>query len=144
MFPAASGSVNGFLPLSASLPEKPYGPFPVVAADVDMRDGFVTGFFDCAYVVVTNPVQTHLASGERVVATLNSMVNNPDSVIGSHCELGEMFEFDGGVSVRVYKKVRDFSASEVEEVSRVFSEMFPERPDLFEERFDEYLKGMGE
>lgn len=143
-FAAASGDLNATLPAGCVLPHSAWDPFPVASADVDSRDGFNTAFFDAEYVVTSDPVSLHMVpENERVVVTLNNLVRDGESYVGRHYELAASFEFDDGVSVDVYRRVSDFSRDDVLELQAAFDEVYPDNPELFHDRFEAYLEGMG-
>ena len=139
-YAAASWDVNSTLASSVVLPGMTEQPFPYADADVDLRDGFDTQFFDARFVVATDPVQTHLASGsEQIVETLNELVQDPASYIGVHYQLVDTFEFAGNISVRIYERISDYSQDDVERLATYFDGIYPDNPDLFRDRFDAYL-----
>ena len=143
-FTCASWEINSTLPIGVVLPASTEYPIETADADVDLRDGFNTAFFDASYVVATNPVQTHLVDGtERIVETLNRLVQDPDGVIGAHYELLRTFAFADGLEVYVYERVEPFSADDVAYVQGIFDEIYPEHPELFHDRFEEYLEELG-
>ena len=55
-FAAASANLNYSLADTTLLPDVVGSAFPVIAADVDSRDGFNTEFFDARFVVTSTPV----------------------------------------------------------------------------------------
>lgn len=144
-FAAASYSVNSGLGIGVALPDSTVRPYALADADVDLRDGFNTAFFDAEFVVCADPTQTHLSEGtERIVEMLNELVSDPKSYVGRHYEPRESFSFDGGVTVTVYERVSDFMADDVRRLQGTFDEIYPDYPELFHDRFEEYLDAMGE
>ena len=140
-FAAASPDLNSSLPLSTVMPESTVSPFPCAYADADSRDGFNTQFFDSSYVVTSDPVALHLLpENERVVVTLNDLVSDGDSFIGSHYRPVDTYSFDGDVTVTVYELVTPFSSDDVRQLEALFDEMYPDNPELFHDRFEAYLE----
>ena len=112
----------------------------VCSADVDSRDGFNTGFFDCDYVVAAVPTQYHMRpENERVVGALSEGVSDSLSVVGSHYEAMRSFNMDGDAKVTVYRKIRDYTDDEVRQLQKQFDGFYPDLPELFHDRFDTYL-----
>lgn len=140
-FTCASGNVNQSLVKSVAYSNGLVEPLvDVQRADVDSRDGFNTTFFDCEYVVAATPTQLHMVpENERVVCVLNEGVTDPASMIGSHYEELRSFQMDGDVEVSVYRRTRDYTDDEVRELQAEFDSHYPDLPDLFHDRFDDYL-----
>lgn len=144
-FAVASGDLNASLPAGCVLPYSAWDPFPVASADVDSRDGFNVAFFDAEYVVTSDPVSLHMVpENEQVVVTLNDLVRDEEGYVGRHYELAASFEFDDGVSVDVYRRISDFSRDDVLALQATFDELYPDNPELFHDRFEAYLEGMGQ
>ena len=139
-FALASPELNSSLPLSTVMPESTTSPFPCAYADADTRDGFNVAFFDAAYVVTSDPVALHLRpENERVVVTLNELVSDPTSFIGSHYRSVGIYSFDKGITATVHELVTPFSADDVLRLEKIFDEMYPDSPELFHDRFEAYL-----
>lgn len=139
-FAVASWDYNSTLPIGAVLPDSVEYPFQTVDADVDRRDGFNTDFFEATYVVASDPAQTHLAAGEeRIVEALNELVQDGESFVGVHYEPLESFTFDDGVTLTVYRRISDFSDGDVREMQALFDGLYPDLPEMFHDRFEEYL-----
>lgn len=141
-FAAASPKLNSSVVDGVLLP-KDKASFELASSDVDSRDGFNTSFFDSRYVVTSNPAQLHMPEeSERVVVTLNTLVQDCSSFVGSHYELVSEYPMDG-VTTRVFRRVSDFTADDVRRLRDTFDAMYPDRPELFRDRFDAYLEGTG-
>lgn len=144
-FALASPELNSSLPLSTVMPESTTSPFPCAYADADSRDGFNTAFFDASYVVTSDPVALHLRpENERVVVTLNELVSDPTSFIGSHYRSVGQYSFDKGVVATVHELVTPFSADDVIRLEKIFDEMYPDSPELFHDRFEAYLSTLSD
>lgn len=142
-FAAASANLNYSLADTTLLPDVVGSAFPVVASDVDSRDGFNTGFFDARFVVTSTPVSLHMKEeNERVVVTLNKLVQDPSSYLGRHYVERRSFQFDGPVIVHVYEKVSPIEIEDVIALKHHFNKWYADSPDLFARRFDDYAKRM--
>ena len=134
----ASGSV-----LNASIMEsldKPYNSGALHnmywTADVDLRDGFNTDFLNADYVVVTDPVQLHLAEGtQEVVRFLCEEIQNPESPVGRHFnKMNQSYLLDNDVTAYIYEKVSDFETSDYQYLADYYDEYYPGMDELFSTR----------
>lgn len=143
--------------------DKPYGERAVhhllPTHDTDLRDGFPTDFLRAGIVVVTDPVDLHLAPGtQEVVSYLADEVQKPDSPIGRHFQKDEQefslnggrklfsyherrgfFEsdadvFDEGKQVRIYRKVSDFTQEDLQAIADYYAKRYPGQENLFSDR----------
>jgi hypothetical protein len=102
--------------------------------DVDLRDGFPPYFIQATYVVTTDPVQTHLASGQEVVTYLASNVQDSESYIGRHYECIDQFELDGGVTAKLYRKVSEYTEEDIDQMRAYYTELYPGYESMFADR----------
>jgi len=102
-------------------------------ANVDLRDGFPAGFLRAKYVVVTDPVQLHLAEGtQEAVRFPNQEVQNADSPIGRHFrKLPGSFVLDNDVKAYIYQKTSDFERSDLQYLADYYSKLYPGKDGLF-------------
>lgn len=145
--------------------DKPYGERAVhrllQTHDVDLRDGFPTDFLRAGIVVVTDPVDLHLAPGtQEVVRYLAAEVQKPDSPVGRHFqkdaqefslnggrklfsyrEKRNFFEsdaeasvFDEDKKVRIYHKVSDFAQEDLQTIADYYAQRYPGQEKLFADR----------
>ena len=143
-FAASSERINASLPLSVAAPERLSVPFACLSSDVDLRDGFNVGFLDSEWVVTANPVQTALEpSFTQVSVILNELVQEPDSYLGRHFALDRDFVCPDGMVISLYRKTSELERSDVEALRNRFGEIYPQKHDLFDDRFDAYLREMG-
>lgn len=113
-------------------------------ADVDLRDGFPIRFFDADFVITTEPVQTHLqrAEDQAIVTKLSELVTS--TPLKRHFKLINkisLYPAEGTVyrvTLKVYKKNSPFDKSDIDFVENVFSELYPDNPSLFKDRFENY------
>lgn len=99
--------------------------------DVDLRDGFPDSFLAAEYVVTTDPVQLHLASGQEVVRYPAEMIQDESSYIGQHFIEISQFELDEGVTAKVYYKASDWDQSDLEQMKDYFNGLYPGHEDIF-------------
>jgi hypothetical protein len=120
--------------------DKPYGDSALHnmywTADVDLRDGFPADFLRSDYVIVTNPVQLHLADGtQEVVRFLCEEVQNRNSPVGRHfVKLDRSFKLDNGVTAYVYEKVSDFEKSDYQYLANYYTKKYPGKNAMFADR----------
>lgn len=106
-------------------------PNMLVTSDVDLRDGFQPAFLEAEYVVVTAPIQLHLASGQELVRYPAELIQDGRSYMGRHFQEVKRFELDGGVTAKVYRKVSDWEQSDLEQMRGYFDGLYPGHEDLF-------------
>lgn len=99
---------------------------------VDLRDGFPKQLLDANYVVVANPVQYHLRPIDQQVVGVPAKDILDNKGIGVAFEkLPQEFKLDGGVTVKIFKKSREFTAQELKDLEQEFLQAYPGREDLF-------------
>lgn len=106
------------------------------SAQVDLRDGFRTSFFDSTYIVTTDSCQLGLKAGtQEVITFLWQEIHDQDSPVGRHfVKLGRSFKLDDGVTAFVYKKTSDFELTDFEYVADYYHELYPDADELFSNR----------
>ena len=109
-------------------------PSAYTTKDVDLRDGFPGSFLTVKYVVATDPVELHLASGQEVVKYLSEEVQNRDSCIGRHYEMIQEFQLDQGVRAKIYSKTSEYTEEDLRSIRDYYSALYPGRSDLFSDR----------
>ena len=102
--------------------------------DVDLRDGFPSTFISAEYVVTTDPIDTHLASGQEVVTYLAQEVMDTDSYIGCHFICIDQVELEYGVVAKIYKKQSPFSGEDLMRLKAYYADLYPGCDDIFAER----------
>ena len=113
-------------------------------ADIDLRDGFPTSFFDADYVIVTEPIQTHLLPKDQsVVVKLAELILNPLTSSTNFKQVKEYTfypEAEGisSLTFKVYEKISPFDKSDIDYVEKIFVELYPDNDDLFKNRFEKY------
>jgi len=118
----------------------------LVTADVDLRDGFPVKFFDADYVIVVEPIQTHLLPRDQsVVVKPAELILNPLTSSTNFKQIKEYTfypESDGisSVTFKVYEKISPFDKSDIDFVEKIFVELYPDKDDLFKNRFEKYKR----
>lgn len=102
--------------------------------DIDLRDGFPTEFLHAKYVVTTDPIQTHLATGQEVVTYLASNIMDSDSYMGYHFECIDQVELDYGVVAKIYYKTSEFTEDDLQQMRDYYTNLYPAYEAIFAER----------
>ena len=103
-------------------------------ADVDLRDGFPTDFDDAQIVLVAEPVQVHLnAKTQRVVTALAAHFID-GTLYARHYEEEKTYQLDGGVVVRVFRKIEPWTQEDYDLLREEFNGYYPDYPELFADR----------
>ncbi len=133
IYVAASGAV-----LNCDILRKLYAPDTMNAVpnmyntnDVDMRDGFPAALLEAEYIVTTDPVQTHLASGQEVVSYPAELIQDGASYMGRHFEEVRRFELDGGVAAKVYVRTSEWEPGDLEQMRDYFNALYPGYEEMF-------------
>lgn len=102
-------------------------------ATVDKRDAFNwnTAFAD--YLVVGDPVQTHLGEeNQRVLTILAQHILDGTGPGQAYTELAPTFQLANGVTVRVFRRLRPWYLEEYQEISDALIGFYPEYEELYE------------
>lgn len=133
IYVAASGAV-----LNCDILRKLYAPDRMNAVpnmystnDVDLRDGFPTALLAARYIVTTDPVQLHLASGQEVVSYPAELIQDGSSYMGRHFEEIRRFELDDGVTAKVYLRTSEWEAGDLEQMRDYFNALYPGYEEMF-------------
>lgn len=101
-------------------------------SDVDKRDGFSWNVLSADYLIVTDPVQTHLGEeNQQVMALLAHDLLDGTGPGAAFRPLRQQFTLTGGVKVYIYERTRAVSAEEYRSVSDRLIEKYPEYADLY-------------
>lgn len=138
IYVAASGSVlNCDILRKMDMPNSPNAiPNLYNTSDVDLRDGFSADFLHAKYIVATDPVQTHLATGQEVVKYLAQEVMNEKSHIGQHYKCIDQIELDNHVIAKIYEKLSYLSEEDIEQLKAYYSNLYPGYDSLFSDRIN--------
>lgn len=104
-------------------------------SDVDMRDGFPEGFLGADFIIVSDPINLHLATGtQEVVRYLAQELQEPSSEVGKHYSLIKTFQLEGDTTAKVYEKTSQYSESDLQELRDYFDDYYPGHNELFSDR----------
>ncbi len=97
---------------------------------VDKRDGFPYYFFDATYIIVADPIQTHLAPGSQEVITylakqiLDGKANN--------LSLIKTYNIDNDITLNVYHKEHAYDTTFLQSTKQYFYEKYKDYPFLYD------------
>lgn len=134
----SSGIINNDILYKLNAPNFSIPYICMNVSQVDLRDGFNTNFFDANVILACDPPQYHLSNGQDLLLKLNEIFLE-GNVFNENYQLKETFCLDNNVNVMVYVKVRPLNHEDIEYVRNICHELYPDYPDLFEERIDLYL-----
>lgn len=96
-------------------------------ADVDKRDGFAWNVLSADYLIVTDPVQTHLGEeNQEILALLAHDLLDGTGPGAAFQPLKVRFNLDGGIKVYIYERTRDVTKEEYRSVSERLIEKYPD------------------
>ena len=99
----------------------------------DLRDKLNLSTFTSKYVVVTDPVQTHLNPGSQNVITIPAnMILNSTGIGKAYRRVGGSYQLDGGVEAFIYEKTRRFTDVEAENLLNQFYVIYPSWRSIYE------------
>lgn len=146
---ASSHNINSHMLALAYAPSNVGGALEHILpeANVDLRDGFSTNFFDAGIVVIEKysddsaAFQTYGNEGVRGFLTQQIMDNS--SPIGKHYQLLEQqfpLHYKYSSTAQVYLKISDYEKEDYEYLMNYYDELYPEHQELFSDRIREYTK----
>ncbi len=101
-------------------------------SSVDKRDAFSWNVLTADYLVVADPVQTHLGEDNQHLVTVLAQPVLAGTGIGTAYErLDISFALEDGVTVYVYERVRDVTAEEYQAISDTLTALYPDYADLY-------------
>ena len=99
----------------------------IYMAAVDKRDAFSWNVLQADYLLVGDPVQTHLGEeNQQIVTLLAHAVLDQEGIGTAFQPLDVSFSLDDGVTIRVYERVRDVTAQECQFISDALVERYPD------------------
>ena len=99
----------------------------IYMAAVDKRDGFSWNVLRADYLLVGDPVQTHLGEeNQQIVTLLAHAVLDQEGVGTAFRPLDVAFHLDDGVTIRVYERVREVTAEECRAISDALVARYPD------------------
>ena len=112
---------------SLNLPEPPVKTVIRYQGTVDKRDPFNWNTLTADYLIIGDPVQTHLGEENQQVITLFAQDVLTGTGPGSAYEaLSETFCLEGGVTVRIFARTRDLTGEEYRLISQRLTQLYPE------------------
>lgn len=94
---------------------------------VDKRDPFNWNTVTADYLIVGDPVQTHLGEeNQQVFALFARDVLTGTGPGSAYKALPETFQLQGGVTVRIYERTRDLTAQEYHLISDRLTALYPD------------------
>ncbi len=99
---------------------------------VDKRDPFNWNTVTADYLIVGDPVQTHLGEeNQQVFALFAHDVLEGTGPGAAYRALPETFTLQGGVTVRIYERTRDLTAEEYYMISDRLTALYPDYADQY-------------
>ncbi len=103
------------------------------ASQVDARDQFRPEVLLASYVVVVDPVQTHLRPDDQLVIAAPAIsILRQEDIGQAYTKLPLSFELDRGATALIYKKSRIFAPDEVVSFFSKFYKRYPEWQKLYD------------
>jgi uncharacterized protein with PQ loop repeat len=97
---------------------------------IDKRDGFPYYFFDAQYIIVADPIQTHVdIDGQEVIAYLANSILRGNA---NNLEEIRSYNIDRGIKLRVYRKTTDYSDIYISSIREFFRKKYPSYPELYD------------
>ncbi len=133
----ASGEFNDDILRNLKLPEENnYFPELSTTYHMDLTLGFPEQFLTADAVITTNPVLLHAnPDGQRMIKVLNEAMNS-ESELSNNFELVRSYNIDKGVTVFLYKKIRDFEDADYEWLINSFNQWYSDYPELFQDHIE--------
>ena len=96
-------------------------------ATVDKRDGFSWNALTADYLIVADPVQTHLgADNQHILSVLAQPVLDGTGIGTAYRQLDQSFPLEDGVTVYVYERTRDITREEYQAISDTLVSLYPD------------------
>lgn len=102
-------------------------------ATVDKRDGFSWNALTADYLIVADPVQTHLGEDNQHILTVLAQPVLEGTGIGTaYQRLDQSFPLEDGVTVYVYERTRDITQEEYQAISDTLVSLYPDYAALYQ------------
>lgn len=102
-------------------------------ATVDKRDGFSWNALTADYLIVADPVQTHLgADNQHILTVLAQPVLDGTGIGTAYERLDQSFPLEDGVTVYVYRRTRDITREEYQAISDTLVSLYPDYAALYQ------------
>ncbi len=137
---ASSGVLNDEILRKLNAPNMQKGYQLYGASHVDLRDGFYTDFLDADVIIDCNPLQIHLPlSGQAVISLLHDAMQE-ESAFQKKYKLFSTYILDGGTEANIYIKQKELEKTDVQYIRDLFVKKYHAFPELFQDRFDAYIR----
>ena len=104
----------------------------ISSGEVDKRDGFNWEVARADYLIVGDPVQTHLGEeNQRIVVTLAKWVLEGTGPGTAYQPLPQSFQLQNGVTIRIYQRTRDWTLEEFQSLSQTLQTYYPDYAGLY-------------
>ena len=97
---------------------------------VDKRDGFPLTFLQAQWVLVTDPIQYHLAAEDQKVIGVLAEEILTEKGIGKAFEKEKTIDFQN-MKVFIYKKIKDFETQDLQDLEKKFQDIYPAYAEKF-------------
>lgn len=111
--------------------EKNIGKQIMNTLDVDKRDGFPVRLFE-ASIVVGDPTAPLVPDEQQIAILPAQMLLNGTGIARSFEKVPGEFSLGKDTKVTIYRRVRNYYRSDVEELSNALMELYPDRPFVYE------------
>lgn len=102
------------------------------ASQVDLRDNFRIQTLMSDYVVITNPIQTHLrVNDQQVIYVPASSILNHFNIGNAYKKLEHEYKLNNDVSAWIYEKQRPFTSQEATDFFAEFYNYYPQWKKLY-------------
>ena len=102
-------------------------------ATVDKRDGFSWNALTADYLIVADPVQTHLgADNQHILTVLAQPVLDGTGIGTAYEKLDVSFPLEDGVTVYVYERTREITQEEYQSISDTLVALYPDYAGLYQ------------
>ena len=99
---------------------------------VDKRDGFAWNALTADYLIVADPVQTHLgADNQHILTVLAQPVLDGTGIGTAYRRLEQSFPLEDGVTVYVYERTREITREEYQAISDTLTALYPDYAALY-------------
>ena len=109
----------------------------VYASHVDKRDHFIVDTLLTKYVIVCDPVQTHLSPMDQQVITVPAGLILAEEGIGrAYKRAPQVYDLGHGVKAYIFEKYRPFTFAEASSLFERFFSSYPEWRGEYEGKLD--------
>lgn len=99
---------------------------------VDKRDGFNWNSLTADYLIIGDPVQTHLGEeNQQVVTIFAEEVLSGEGIGTAYTPLDRTFRLENECTVRIYERNRNLTGEEYRSISRRLTQSYPAYADLY-------------